>query len=81
MNSLTETTVRCHAKKVGLKLQKSRSRNQDWPGYGTYRLMQTNNNLVVFGGNHDTYGATLADCEQFIESRLLSGNNSRKSMT
>lgn len=74
MNSLPEFTVRRRAIKVGLKLQKSRSRNQDWPGYGTYRLMQTNNNLVVFGGNNDTYGATLADCEQFIESMLAQLN-------
>jgi len=74
MNSLTESSLRHRAKKHGLKLQKSRSRNHAWPGYGTYRVLQADNKLVVFGGSHDTYGASLADCEQFINTRLAQPN-------
>ena len=64
-----ESTIRRRAKKLGLTLQKSRSRNKQWPGYGTYRLLDASRNLVIYGGNHDTFGATLEDCANYVQSR------------
>jgi hypothetical protein len=71
MKSLTEKSVRSQAKALGLKLQKSRSRNKEWPGYGTYRVIDPSSNLLVHGGNYDTFGASLADCAAYIESRRV----------
>jgi hypothetical protein len=69
MKSLNESSVRSRAKVRGLQLQKSRSRNKNWPGYGTYRVIDPSTNTVVHGGNHDTFGASLSDCAQYIDKR------------
>jgi hypothetical protein len=63
---MLESSIRRLAHKHGLKLQKYRSRNRELPSYGTYRLLVTERNLVVFGGNQDTFGASLEECERYI---------------
>ena len=54
MKSQTKAIIRRGAKNSGLKLQKCRSRNKVWPGYGTYCSMNGDRNEVVFGRNQNT---------------------------
>ncbi len=68
MNSISESAVRSRATTRGLKLEKSRSRCEEWPGYGTYRVIDPFTNTVVFGGGYDTFGKSLEDCASYINS-------------
>jgi hypothetical protein len=71
MNSTSESAVRHRAKKRGLTLEKSRSRQKEWPGYGTYRVIKDNTNFVAFGGAYDTFGASLEECARYIDSQPI----------
>lgn len=66
-NSTTESAVRSRAKTRGLKLQKSRSRCKEWPGHGTFHVIDRYTNMVVHGGRHDTFGLSLTECAEFID--------------
>jgi hypothetical protein len=65
--SLSESAIRRRAKQRGLMLQKSRSRCGQWPGYGTYRVIDPYTNAVVESGPYDTFGLSLKEAAEFIE--------------
>jgi hypothetical protein len=70
MKLTTESAVRRRVKARGLKFQKSRGRNKEWPRYGTYHVMNADRNEVVFGGKRNTFGASLAECAKYIKSHV-----------
>ena len=69
MNALEESIINRRAEKLGLKLEKSPCLDQTQPSYGMYRVRNIYAKIVVFGGTHDTYGASLAACAEYIDSR------------
>lgn len=69
MNALEESIINRRAEKLGLKLEKSLCLDQTQPSYGLYRVRNTYAKIVVFGGTHNTFGASLAACAEYIDSR------------
>jgi hypothetical protein len=68
MKSTTESAVRRRAKARGLKLEKSCSRQKEWPGYRTFHVADPCTNTVVFFRNSEnTFGATLEECARYID--------------
>ncbi len=68
MNALAESIINRRAEKLGLKLESSPCRDSTQPSYGKYRVRNTKEKLVVFGGDHETYVASLTECAQYINS-------------
>jgi hypothetical protein len=65
---MTESAVRSRATAKGLAIQKSRSRCQEWLGYGTYRIVDAQTNCVVHGDPAlDYFGLSLDECAEYIE--------------
>jgi len=54
------------AKRQGLALRKSRTRNETAPSFGNYRLLDPSRNRVVVGAHPFDYSFTLDEVEQWL---------------
>jgi hypothetical protein len=61
-----EQHVRRLARQQGFRLEKSRIRTPQARGYGGYRLVDVQHNLVAYGGIPYMYCATLHEIERFV---------------
>ncbi len=59
MPTPTESSLRQRAKRLGLKLVKSRTRTIENPTFGTYGLVDANLNCWVVGDSERGYGFSL----------------------
>jgi len=66
-----ENRLRRKAARQGLMLQKSRLRDPDAIGYGTYMLVDASMNAVAFADWHapNGYGLSLDDVEDYLSGR------------
>ena len=66
MDKVQENRVRRSAKRVGLVLERSRSRDPRTLEYGHYRLVDAKQKLAVYGTRPVDFSATLNECEDFL---------------
>jgi hypothetical protein len=59
-----ENRLRRVAARRGLRLEKSRRRDKNAVDYGKYMLVDVYRNVVIAGGTHYAYDATLAEIER-----------------
>lgn len=64
---VSEAAVRALAKRLGLKLEKSRCRCQEAADCGTYRVVDPKLNAVACKGAAGQYGLTLEQANAFIQ--------------
>ncbi len=58
-----ENRVRRMAERQGLKVEKSRRRDPRAYDFGTYQLVDPNNNTIVAGNHQTGYGMTIEEVE------------------
>ncbi len=61
-----ERRLRRAAAKLGLRLEKSRTRAPGSRDYGRYRLVERSQGLVVMGGSEAAFDATLSEIEAYL---------------
>lgn len=62
-----EARLRRLAAKFNLRIEKSRIRRWDYPGYGGYELINIYSNFVVLGAGQFAYSATLDEIEAYLQ--------------
>src|SRR5579859_2201461 len=68
-DKVKENRLRRIAERRGLRLEKSRRRDQRAPDYNGFMLVDAYKNTVVLGATHFAYSASLEDVEAFLEER------------
>jgi hypothetical protein len=64
MHAAQENRVRRLARRAGLALRKSRTRNPELPAYGTFMIVDPFNNTIVSYGLESGFGLTLDEAEE-----------------
>jgi len=62
-----EARLRSRARRKGLVIKKSRSRNPNSAGFGGYMLFDVDANSVLIGNDGFAYSATLEEIEQYLQ--------------
>lgn len=62
----SEFAIRARARRMGLFVQRCRSRNPRLPSFGMYRVIDPDRNRVVFGAHPHDYSATLEEVDAYL---------------